>query len=268
MSDIKSVNHPNKVTGRLRIDPNGLDTTQFGVYSTGTVQEYELGTRYRQDDRVFRYGRAGSALDPKLGAFEYGTYFGENTVAAAVVGQNYVVITTDATSGSVTNGFGVKNNMVGGYFSQPDGTHKQWRRITGHVAAPTGTTVKVYLDGPITAALPAGGAFSEWCPNPYRDLRANGGIAGGINKAVMGIPTVVIALGSYGWFQTWGPCWVAPDGILDFGAGGNQMAVFTVGGNITNHSNATNNQTAGFVFTARTFGNWANPPFLYLTISP
>ena len=261
----KPVKFPNKVTGKLRIGNTAAD---YGVYGTGTRQKFELGTRYRQDDRVFRYGRAGSALDPKLGAFDYGTYFASNTVAAAAVGAMYVEITTNATSGSVTNGFGVKNNMVGGFFSQPDGTHKQWRRIEGHAAAPTGTTVKVYLDGPVSAALPAGGAFSEWCPNPYRDLRANGGIAGGINKAVMGVPTVVIALGSFGWFQTWGPCWVAPDGILDFGAGGNQMAVFTVGGNITNHSNATNNQIAGFVFTARTFGNWANPPFLYLTLSP
>ena len=90
-------------------------------------------------------------------------------MAAAVIGQEYVVITTDATSGSVTNGFGVANNMVGGYFSQPDATNKQFRRITGHVAAPTGTTVKVYLEGPLTRALPAVGAFTEWCPNPYRE---------------------------------------------------------------------------------------------------
>lgn len=264
---IKSVNFPNIVTGRLRIDPNGEDATQFGVYSTNAVKEYELGTRYRQDDRVFRYGKTGSAINPMLGIFGWETFFGENTTEAAVIGQMYVVITTDATSGSTTTGFGTENNMVGGYFSQPGGVNRQFRRITGHVAAPTGTVVKVYLDGPLTVALP-NNSFVEWCPNPYSDLRANGGIAGGINRAVMGVATTDIVSGSYGWFQTWGPVWVAPDAAADFGAGGDQTASFTVGGNITDHDNAANAQIAGFVFSHRTFGNWTNPPFLYLQISP
>lgn len=263
----KVVKFPNKVTGKLRIGNTAAD---YGVYGTGTVQRFELGTRYRQDDRVFRYGRAGSALNPKHGAFDWGAYFTQNTAIASKIGDMYVTITTGLTSGDLTKGFGTKDNMVGGFFSQPDATHCQRRRIEGHEAAPNGTTVKVYLDGPITAALPAGGAFTEWCPNPYRDLRTGGGIAGGINKAVMGVPTTVIALGSFGWFQTWGPCWIPPNAENDFGTGGDQMATFHVGGGIEDLTG--NNQVAGFIMGARTFGvapaGWKNPPFIFLTITP
>jgi len=260
----KIVTFPNKVTGKLRI---GNTTADYGVYGTGTVQKFELGTRYRQDDRVFRYGRAGSAVNPMQGAFDWGTFFGENTVEAVVAGQMYVKITTDATSGSVTNGFGVKNNMVGGYFSQPDGTNKTVRRVTGHIAGPSGATIKVYLDGPCHKALVTN-SFAEWCPNPYRDLRATGAVAGGINKAVMGVPTVVIASGSFGWFQTWGPTWMSPNAGGDFGAVDEQVAHFHDGGNIEDAAVNASAQVAGFIMGARTIGNWSNPPFIYLTISP
>jgi hypothetical protein len=175
----------------------------------------------------------------------------------------YVVITTDGTSGSVTNGFGVVNNMVGGYFLQPDGTQKTFRRITGHVAAPTGTTVKVYLDGPITKAMVTN-SYSEWCPNPYRDLRQ----PGGTNRCVMGVSNVVIASGSFGWFQTWGPTWVGPNAAADFGGANDQMARFNEGGNLEDADTHANAQLAGFIMGTRAIGDWKNPPFIFLTISP
>lgn len=256
----KIVTFPNKVTGKLRIGNTAAD---YGVYGTGTVQKFELGTRYPQDDRVWRYGRAGSALNGQRGAFDYGTFFAENTVEAAVIGQMYVKITTDATSGSVTNGFGVKNNMVGGYFSQPDGTNRQFRRITGHLAGASGATIKVYLDGPLTRAMVTN-SFVEWCPNPYRDLRQ----AGGTNRAVMGVPTTTIVSGSFGWFQTWGPCWLAQNAAADFGGANDQMARFHEGGNIEDADTHSNAQIAGFIMGTRSSGNWANPPFTWLTISP
>ncbi len=256
----KPVKFPNKVTGRLRIGNTAAD---YGVYGTGTVQKFELGTRYRQDDQVFRYGKAGGALNPQRGAFDRNAWFASNTVLAAVAGQDYVVITTGATSGSLTAGFGLKNLMVGGYYVQPDGTNKTFRRITGHVAAPTGTTVKVYLDTPLHKAMVTN-SYSEWLPNPYSILVQ----PGGTNACVMGIPTVVIASGSFGWFQTWGPCWVSPNAAADFGGASDQQAVFHEGGNITDHDANVSAQSAGFIMGERVLGNWKNPPFIFLTITP
>lgn len=255
----KPVNMPNRVTGKLRIGNTAAD---YGPYGTGTVQKFELGTRYRQDDRVFHYCHAGGALNPQRAAFDRNAWFASNTVAATVVGQMYVVITTGATSGSVTAGFGLKNLMVGGYYVQPDGTNKTFRRITGHEAGPSGSTIKVYLDGPLTRALPA--SYAEWMPNPYLNLRQPGGTF----RTVMGIPNVVIASGSYGWIQTWGPCWMALNTILDFGASYNNEAEFTEGGNLTDFGTNTGAQRAGYIIGTRSSGNWANPPFVYLQISP
>ncbi len=260
---IKSVTFPNIVTGRLRVDPDGSDTTEFGVYSTGTVQLYELGTRHRPDDRVFRYGQAKSAINGQRGAFDYGGFFKENTVAATVLGQTFVEITTDSTSGNVTTGFGVKNNMVGGYFSQPDGTNRQFRRIIGHEAGASGATIKVFLDGPLTRAMVTD-SFVEWRANPYSNLRQ----PGGTTRTVMGVATTTIASNSFGWFQTWGPTYMAQNAAADFGSSYDAVAHFHEGGNLEDADTHANGQVAGFIMGTRSTGSFANPPFVFLTISP
>lgn len=256
----KPVNFPNLVAGELRV---GNTPADYGVYGTGTVQKFELGTRYRLGDQVFRYGKAEGNLNPQVAAFDHSTWFSEPLVAAATIGDMYIKITTDGTSGHVTNGFGVKNNMVGGYFSNPNGTCKQFRRIVSHDKGVATTTIKVYLDGPITRNM-VNTEMAEWCPNPYRTLKP----LGGNNRAAMGVPTTAIASGSFGWLQTWGPCWVAQFAVGDFGANYNQLARWTDGGNITNASSEATRQIAGFIMGARLFGNWANPPFIFLTINP
>ncbi len=260
---IKPVTLPNIVTGRLLIDPDGADTTKFGVYSTGTVQEYELGTRYRVDDRVFRYAKTGSAITGQRGAFDFTTFFGENTVASASIGDMSVQITTDSTSGSVTNGFGVENNMVGGYFSQPDATTRQFRRITGHRVGASGATIDVFFDGPLTRDMVTN-SFVEWMPNPYGNLRQ----PGGTTRAVMGVATTTIASGSFGWFQTWGPAYVSQNAGGDFGGSYDTVAHFHEGGNLEDADTHANGQVAGFIIGTRSSGSFANPPFVYLTISP
>lgn len=257
----KPVKFPNKVTGQLRIGNTAAD---YGVYGTGTVQKFELGTRYRIDDRVFRYGKAESSINPRLGAFDYNAWFTDTLAAAAVVGDMHITIATGSTSGDVDTGFGTNGNMVGGTFSYPSDTSKQVRRITGHVAAPSGTTVKVYLDGPITLAIDDA-AGCEFQGNPYRNLRQ----AGGTNRAVMGVATTLIASGSFGWFQTWGPTWMVQNAGADFSQAYDTLAVFTEGGNLTDHSNHTNAQIAGFIMGTRTQGGtFVNPPFVFLTITP
>ncbi len=256
----KPVKFPNKVTGKLRIGNTAAD---YGVYGTGTVQKFELGTRYQEGDQVWRYGKAEGDLNPQRAVFDHSTWFSEPLVAARSIGDMYVTITTDSTSGDTTNGFGVKDNMVGGYFSNPNGTNKQFRRIVGHDKGASTATIKVYLDGPITRDM-VNTEMAEWCPNPYRTLKP----AGGNNRAAMGVPTTAIASGSYGWVQTWGPNWVAQFAAADFGGNFDQLARFTDGGNITDADSESNRQIAGFIMGARLFGNWANPPFIFLTISP
>lgn len=258
----KVVKFPNKVTGKLRIGNTAAD---YGLYGTGTVQKFELGTRYAIDDRAFRYGNAKTDVNPRVGAFDYGAWFTDTLDAAAVVGQEYIVIKTGSTSGDTDTGFGTTNKMVGGIFSYPSSTSKQVRRIEGHIAAPDGTTVKVYLDGPITLAMDSG-VTVEFQANPYSNLRN----AGGTNRAVMGVPVTLIVSDSFGWFQTWGPTWMVQNEGLDFSGGYETLAAFTEGGNLTNaDNNSGTGQLAGFIMGTRTQGGtFVNPPFVFLKINP
>ena len=85
--------------------------------------------------------------------------------------------------------------------------------------------------------------------------------------SVMGVPTTNVASGSFGWNQTWGPCWMNPD--LPVADTANwRTVVFVQGGGIRGFDDATGengHQVAGFVID-KTSGD--NPPFIFLQISP
>ena len=261
MSQPQPQNHPNALVGQLRIDAK--DTTEFGVYSTGTVKKYLYGTRYRIGDRVFKYIRGGAALKAGKGGQNNGAYSGVTggNVTARAIGDIWVDILLDATTGAAA-WFGTKNNMVGGFWSQPDTTSPQFRIITGHEKGANAATIKVYLDGPITRTMIAS-SFMEIAQNPYRDLRHDLGT----KASVMAVPTTVIASGSSGWGQTWGPCWMNP--ITPVADTANwRTVVFHESGNIQGFNDATGengHQVAGFVID-KTTGD--NPPFIFLQISP
>ena len=261
MSQVQPVNHPNALAGQLRIDPT--DPTRFGVYSTGTVKKHPIAYRYRIGDRVFKYGKTVSSVKSGFGAFNDGVYSGitGGNVTASKIGEVSLDILLDATTGGAT-WFGTKNNMVGGLWSQPDGTNAQFRMITGHEKGANGGIIKVYLDGPFTRAM-AAASFMEVAQNPYNQLV----LPGGTMASVMGVPTTLIASGSFGWMQTWGPCWMNPD--LPVADTANWRTVVIVqGGGIRSFDDATaeaGHQVVGFVID-KTSGD--NPPFIFLTISP
>ncbi len=256
-------NHPNALVGQLHID--AIDTTRFGVYSTGAVKKFLFGTRYRIGDRVFKYGKAGAALLPKKGAANYGAYSGVTggNVTARAIGDTWVDILLDATTGGAT-WFGTKNNMVGGFWSQPDTANSQFRIITGHEKGADGAIIKVYLDGPITRTMIAT-SFMEIAQNPYANLRQSGNDY----VSVMGVPTTGQASGGFGWHQTWGPCWLNPNiPVADTVKW--RTVVFLNDGSIQSFEDATGetgHQVAGFVIDNTSPGS-DNPPFIFLQISP
>lgn len=258
-------NHPNSLAGQLHI--SALDTTRFGVYSTGTVKKFMYGTRYRIGDRVFKYGKAGKANIPKYGAFNMGLYSGVTggNVTARAIGDIWVDILLDATTGGTT-WFGTKNEMVGGFYCQPDVTNSQFRIIIGHEKGADGATIKVFLDGPITRTMIAT-SFTEIAQNPYAQLETQP--AGGTFQSVMGVPTTAQALADYGWFQTWGPCWLNPNAPVADTANW-RMVVFDGAGSVRGYDDAvgeTGHQIAGFVIDNTTPGS-DDPPYIMLQISP
>lgn len=254
-------NFPNALAGQLKID--ATDTTQFGVYSTGTVRKFISGTRYRIGDRVFKYGLATGNMVPKQGAQNNGVYSGitGGNVTARAPGDTWVDILLDGTTGGVT-WFGTKNNMIGGMYSQPDTSNSQFRMITGHEKGSSGSIIKVYLDGPITRTMIAT-SFSELAQNPYNQLSQGGSAF----ASFMGVPTTKVVSGSFAWFQSWGPAWMNPNtqvsGTADF-----RTVVFHQSGSVEGYDTATGetgHQVAGFVIDLSTGDN---PPFIFLQISP
>ncbi len=259
-------NFPNALAGKLRID--ATDTTQFGVYSTGTVKKHIYGTRYRIGDSVYKYGRGGAALATGFGAKNFGAYnnITGGVVSTRAIGDTQIDILLDATTGAA-GWFGTKNNMVGGFASMPTGSPTMFRKITGHEKGADTATIKVYLDGPLTRATVAT-QMVEVGQNPYYDLRQTNNLY----TSVMGLPTTAILSGSSGWMQTWGPCWCVPAlpvadtshwREVSFGGDG---SILSTNDAIAAHA-SDSYQVAGFVIDNTSPGS-DNPPFIFLQISP
>lgn len=263
----KQVSYPPIASGHLLVDPNLTDVTQFGVYSTGTVQKHEIGLRHRIGDRVFRYGKAGGILTASKAAFNNNVFFSSGgLIGAGTIGDMEVTLELDATS-EVASAFGTKDQMVGGYFLQPDTTNCQFRIIKGHGIGVSGAKIKILLDGPLTRNFVAT-SICEFGRNPYTNLIVNADQLG----SAMGIPTTAIASGSYGWVQTWGPCYITPQASMGDRIN-ERTAYFRGDGTINDFDGITNEETghqvAGFIIGKNVEGStWYNPPFIWLQISP
>ncbi len=233
-----------------------------GLYEVSTTQNYLLGAREaRPDGRVYRYGKAGTALNPQRAANNYNRHTAAANVTALVAGGTSVdILLTATTSGDTW--FGVANNMVGGFYLQPDGTNAQMRGIKSHPAGADGETIDVELDEALAEDIVAS-AYTEWIKNPYSDLRTDSN-----HMSCMGIPNVTFASGEYGWFQTWGPRYIAPN-AADVGSenAGSRHLVFHAG-NVGNRNDLASGQLAGFIIGRTTAGSWTMPPIVMLQISP
>jgi len=253
-------NFLNTITGKLKVDPNRTDTTQFGLYGTGAVAQAAIGTRHNIDERSFVYGYATELLNPGFGAAFFPQYKGCATATAQAIGDNQITITVTTTAFA-------KNELVGGYYSQPDGTNKQFRRIIANTAATSGAATTLTLDGPLTRTL-AVNSFAELMYNPWSSL--GGGVLSTYGGYVTfgGIPTTAIAAGHYGWIQTWGPTWATPETPVADTANW-RTVVFQGNGSIRGYDDAvgeTGHQVAGYVID-RTGNGSDNPPFIFLTVS-
>ena len=245
--------------GALHIDLGGSDTTKFGVYSVGTTKLYPFGSRYDIDERSFLYCYAGAACNPGYGAAYYNQYVSVATATAQSIGDMTIDITVTTTAFT-------KDELQGGYYSQPDGTCKQFRRILGNSACASGGITRLFLDGPFTRTLVAN-SFAELMRNPCSDVRG-GPTLNNEYVTYFGVPATTIASTYYGWVQTWGPTWATPQTPVADTANW-RTVVFQSNGSIRGFDDAigeTGHMVAGHVID-RTGSGSDNPPFIYLTCS-
>jgi len=243
-------------------------TTGHRIWETKTTPQYQLGARLvLEDGRVFRYALATTTVTPGFGASNKNIFnaITGGCVRAQAVGDTSVVFLCDATTGGAS-WFGTKNRMAGGYVSIPVGTITQFRRIVSHAATANGSNVTVNLDMPLTEAVTAT-KMAEVMQNPYSAL-----YPGGNFDSVVGVPLTTIATGYYGWIQTWGPTWIVPD-VAGVGSEAHGRQLIFVGNGAIELKNDMDPTTyscqhAGFILGTSVVGDWANPPFVMLQISP
>lgn len=265
--DFPNLNNQVAVGGRLHVVPDTTTVKEMGLYATGTEMLWLPGTRYSPDERSFVYGKNGgtNAIIPGYGcAFKLAYLDVDAGLNKAIaIGDTSLYIAVDA--GTAT-AFGTADRMKGGYFSRPAGTITQFRRIIDHEIGSSGAVIRIDVDGPFTFASDAA-AFIELMQNPWWSMgypqEENANYSG---KG--GIATTTIAAGSFGWFQTWGPCWGVPE--LPVADETDRRTVFFGGGGElrggTDVTVENGFQTAGYVIDSTGSGS-DNPPFVFLQIS-
>lgn len=242
----------------------------LGIYAIDTVQRFRFGTRYLTDDgRVFKFGKAGGTLNPDLGCHSYvAQHVAYATVAASTaVGVIDFKIDVAASDGAAASGVIAVDELQGGYvIIFPHSSNSMHRYIEGNtVVASGGGEMTLTVDAPLNIATVVDVTHAECMASPYSDVR---NLTTGL-RSVIGIPTVPATASTYTWLQTWGPCWVAPQGEVGDAAHDAQV-VFRHDGSIDEHDYSdayvTKQQHAGFIMSHATAGT-QGAPFIFLQIS-
>ncbi len=180
------------------------------IYTTSTVKdpEWDIGDHVKlPDGREFVYGKSSGECVSGLGCRFMAAGFSNYTVAdvAQVIGDKEITIPAAATHDAV-----VEDELRGGYVVLYGSSENiQFRGIIGNDAADADDAVKVYLDGPLVAAVVVSTIGIESFQNPYASLKT----AGTVNKAVAGCPAVQVSEADmFFWVQKSGPIWASPRG--------------------------------------------------------
>lgn len=247
------------------------------VHDADTIQQYPVGTKFAEGDRVFRYAKLGAEDGVYLGHAGYGLktlsiyYELQNLILAAAAGVTVLEITATATL----------NQYAGGYIGIEDpvsGLRASHRIISNTVTV--GGTAFFTLAHPIAAAVGVTGDV-VLCENPYASVnRGSGGgtiLAGIVGVQVPHAPSA----GNWIWIQTWGTCPMMPaSGSFEGGGQAERTAYFMGDGAIqipasgveadteVSGFNPSSLQVAGWLMPQNTFGEDQDYAVLCLTIAP
>ncbi len=251
------------------------------LYQTSTIksEKYDVGDRVvLPDGRVFRYGKATNIVTHIMQGLKfYGRV--EDGIGYKVPAQTQAIGDTEITVDAGDSGDYTKDQLKGGYVIVH--THGEYtdftRGIIGNSESDADGNVTLYLDAALHVAVAV--AFGvETCPNPYSILQQATSAAGNSSgqdsyTSVAGMAmTLTTVANQYLWIQTWGPCWINPQGAVGYTPATNRRTMFfTNEGSIIKNSAAvvttSLQQIAGFLLTRETAGG-TGPPLMMLQISP
>jgi hypothetical protein len=188
---------------------------------------------------------------------------------ASPIGSDKVYVTVAATDGIANDGVIAAHELEGGYIAifHATGNVSQFG-IRDNNAAVSGGTLTITLDGELFEAVVAGDDC-EVMGSQYR--MSWSAVSGGQYRAFLGLPMRLLTTTyPFGWIQTWGPCWVAPQASV--GTAYNNDLVFRSDGSIQRATNeygedTTYSQHAGYVITRDQAGTGQAAPFIMLECS-
>ncbi len=249
------------------------------LYRTSTVVDpkWNAGDRVvLPDGRVFRYGLATNIVSNTMQGLKfYGRV--EDGIAYKTPTQSQAVGDTEITVDAGDSGDYTEDQLRGGYvIVHTHGDLQDFSRgIVGNSPSDADGNVTLYLDARLSVAITTAYGV-ETCPNPYAILQqrtaASGVDAADYYTSVAGLPMVKTTVANqYVWVQTWGPCWINPQGDIGYTpAVSRRTLFFTHEGSIIIKSAAAAStslqQIAGFLITRETAGG-TGPPLVMLQIS-
>jgi len=254
----------------------GALVTGQDIHEASATQMHRLGTRLVRGDRIFKYAKAGATLATQvLGWYnDYGVSGWAACPTAAPAGATTIYATIGASEGVAADGAVAVHELQGAWivvFRLNAGAHNTdycFQILDNNAVAAGGGTVTLTIDSPLPHAMTTS-AYTEITGNPYSDVRT--GNSGGV-RGFMGLPMAAATTSlPYFWLQTYGPCWISPQGRV-----GNALADFQCvarpDGSIDiidgEAQYTTNGQRVGFVLTEIAGGGGGQgTPVIFLQIS-
>lgn len=245
------------------------------LYETSTVRspEFYPGDRVTlPDGRKFVYAKATNIVTSHYQGLKFWAELGDGVgYVTADQGQAVGDSSVHITAAGIT-----QDQLRGGYVIIHTHTayDDQFRGILGNTATDTDGDITIFVDAPFTVAITT--AFGvETYPNPFDSVRSRGagGPGGDRYSSVAGMPTVLTTVANqYLWLQTWGPCWVNPQGILGYTVTVDRRGLsFDFEGSITGQdvqtATTSKMQYAGYIINRESSGNGTGPPVMFLQIS-
>lgn len=243
------------------------------IRSTDLVQQYPVGTKLIDGERVFYYAKASSVGVTKT---DYGVKNGYRqhvrygaVTAVASAGDKEITITVNASDGVLGDGDIAANELAGGFvvvFNHDDDAFVC--RILENTATDGGGDITLQLQDELPVALTTGAVDHAEC-------MAHWALGCEYNtdneEPVVGVAHAKVTADYWFWLQTWGPCWLGPSSSGPAEAAHKHQIVFESTGEVDNHDDDSAileyQQHAGFGL-CHAIGGGQGAPFFMLQICP
>lgn len=239
------------------------------IRDVDTVQKYPVGTKLLDSERVFYYAKATATgiTNTDMGVKNgYRQHVAYTTIAATVAaGGTSVVLDVGAGDGVAADGVIAANELAGGFvviFNHDSDAFTS--RILENTATTGAGEMTLTLQDELPVALVVDVDHGECMANPWFGCETSASDV----EPVLGMAHAKVAASGWFWLQTWGPVWIAPQGVFGNAANDHQ-AVFRHDGSIDEHDDAalTKQQHAGFGL-CHAAGGGQGAVFLMLQICP